>query len=91
MADQTRGTERLGSVESIEVADFKRRVVGLTAEEIGLSLDEAKQVLAELQRLVLQTQMEEYTFCACVCVRHASRCVASAIATRGPSRRCLGR
>jgi hypothetical protein len=33
----------------------------LTAEEIGLSLDEAKQVRADLQRLVLQTQMEEYT------------------------------
>ncbi len=56
-----------GEVETIEVAHFKRRVVGLTAEEIGLSLDEAKQVLAELQRLVLQTQMEEYTYCARVC------------------------
>ena len=57
----------LGEVETIEVASFKRRVVGLTAEEIGLSLEEAKRVLAELQRLVLQTQMEEYTFCARVC------------------------
>lgn len=56
-----------GEVESIEVAHIKRRVVGLTAEEIGLSLDEAKQVLAELQRLVLQTQMEEYTYCARIC------------------------
>ena len=50
-----------GEVETIEVAQFERRVVGLTAEEIGLSLDEAKQVLAGLQRLMLQTQMEEYT------------------------------
>ncbi len=56
-----------GEVETIEVASFKRRVVGLTAEEIGLSLEEAKRVLVELQRLVLQTQMEEYTFCARVC------------------------
>lgn len=56
-----------GEVESIEVAHIKRRVVGLTAEEIGLSLDEAKQVLAELQRLVLQTQMEEYTYCTRIC------------------------
>jgi hypothetical protein len=56
-----------GEVETIEVAHVKRRVVGLTTEEIGLSLEEAKQVLAELQRLVLQTQMEEYTFCARVC------------------------
>ena len=56
-----------GEIETIEVADFKRRVVGLTAEEIGLSLDEAKQVLAELQRQVLQTQMKEYAVCARVC------------------------
>jgi hypothetical protein len=56
-----------GEVETIEVARFERRVVGLTAEEIGLSLDEAKQVLAAVQRLVLQTQMEEYTYCARVC------------------------
>jgi hypothetical protein len=42
-------------------------VVGLTAEEIGPSLNEAKQVLAERQRHVLQTQMQEYTFCARVC------------------------
>ncbi len=50
---------RWGEVETIEVAHFKRRVVGLTAEEIGLSLDEAKQVLAELQRLLVKSQMEE--------------------------------
>ncbi len=56
-----------GWVETIELASFKRRVVGLTAEEIGLSLEEAKQILAELQRRVLQTQMEEYTYCAHVC------------------------
>jgi D-aminopeptidase len=36
MADQARGDERWGEVETIEVAHFKRRVVGLTAEEIGL-------------------------------------------------------
>jgi hypothetical protein len=56
-----------GEVETIEVGHFKRHVIGLTADEIGLSLEEAKQVLAELQRLVVQTQMEEYTFCARVC------------------------
>jgi hypothetical protein len=32
-----------GEVETIEVAHFKRRVVGLTAEEIGLSLEEPTQ------------------------------------------------
>jgi hypothetical protein len=56
-----------GEVKTIELAHSNRRVVGLTAEQIGLSLDEAKRVLAELQHLVLQTQMEEYTFCAHVC------------------------
>ena len=56
-----------GEVETIEVARFKRRVVGLTAEEVGLSLVEGKEVLAELQRLMLQTQMEEYAVCKQVC------------------------
>ncbi len=79
-----------GWVETIELASFKRRVVGLTAEEIGLSLEEAKQILAELQRRVLQTQMEEYTYCA-LSVQPVSRCVASALPARGPFRRCLGR
>jgi len=37
------------------------------AEAIGLSLDEAKQVLAELECHVLRTQMKEYTVCARVC------------------------
>jgi hypothetical protein len=31
-----------GTTESIEVTHLKRRVVGLTAEEVGLSLEEAK-------------------------------------------------
>ncbi len=56
-----------GEVETIEVARFERRVVGLTAEEVGLSLAEGKKLLSELQRLMLQTQMEEYTVCARVC------------------------
>jgi hypothetical protein len=56
-----------GEVETIEVATIKRRVVGLTAEEVGLTLAEGKDLLGELGRLVLQTQMEEYTTCARVC------------------------
>ena len=51
-----------GEVETIEVATIKRRVVGLTAEEVGLTLAEGKDLLGEFGRLVLQTQMEEYTF-----------------------------
>ena len=72
-------TSGWGEVETIEVAHFKWRIVGLTAEEIGL--EEAKQILADLQRLVLRTQMEEWRS-APVSVQHASRCVASAIAAR---------
>jgi hypothetical protein len=56
-----------GEVETIEVGSIKRRVVGLTAEEVGLTLAEGKNLLGELGRLVLQTQMEEYTMCARVC------------------------
>jgi hypothetical protein len=54
-------------VETIEVATIKRRVVGLTAEEVGLTLAVGKDLLGKLGRLVLQTQMDEYTTCARVC------------------------
>lgn len=56
-----------GEVETIEVGRLERRVVGLTAEEIGLTLAEGKNLLSELARLILQTQMEEFTTCARVC------------------------
>lgn len=56
-----------GEVETIEVATIKRRVVGLTEEEVGLTLADRKDMLGELARLVLQTQMEEYTTCTRVC------------------------
>ena len=53
-----------GEVETIEVGKLERRVVGLTAEEVGLTLSEGKGLLGELARLVLQTQMEEFATCA---------------------------
>ena len=56
-----------GEVETIEVGKLERRVVGLTAEEVGLTLSEGKGLLGELTRLVLQTQMEEFATCARVC------------------------
>ena len=67
MDDQAGGAQRLGRVETIEVGRLERRVVGLTADEVGLTLTEGKDLLSELQRLVLQTQMEEYVMCARVC------------------------
>jgi transposase InsO family protein len=45
-----------GEMETIEVGRLERRVVGLTAEQLGLTLAEAKSVLGELGRLVLQCQ-----------------------------------
>jgi hypothetical protein len=56
-----------GEVETIEVGRLERRVVGLTAEEVGLTLSEGKSLLGELARLILQTQMEEFATCARVC------------------------
>ncbi len=56
-----------GEVETIEVGRIERRVVGLTADEVGLALVEGKELLGELARLILQTQMEEFTTCARVC------------------------
>jgi hypothetical protein len=56
-----------GEVETIEVGRLQRRVVGLTGEEVGLTLAEGKNLLGELARLILQTQMEEFTTCARVC------------------------
>ena len=53
-----------GEVETIEVGRIEGRVVGLTADEVGLTLAEGKELLGELARLVLPTQMEEFTMCA---------------------------
>jgi hypothetical protein len=39
-----------GEVETIEVGRLERRVVGLTAEELGLTLAESKTLLGELGR-----------------------------------------
>jgi len=38
-----------GEVQTLEVGRFEQRALGLPAHEIGLMLDEAKALLAELQ------------------------------------------
>ena len=53
-----------GEVETIEVGRLDRRVLGLTAEEMGLTLAVGKSLLGELARLILQAQIEEFTTCA---------------------------
>ena len=56
-----------GEVETIEVGRLERRVVGLTAGDVGLTLAEGKNLLGELARLILQNQIKEFTTCARVC------------------------
>ena len=73
-------TSGWGEVETIEVAHFKRRIVGLTAEEIGL--EEAKQILADLRSASCLEPRRRSRCSAPVSVQLASRCVASAIAAR---------
>ena len=51
-------------VETTEVSRLERRAVGLAAGEAGLTLAEGKNLVGELARLILQTQMEEFTTCA---------------------------
>ena len=58
-----------GEVKSFEVGRFSRRMQGLTAAEIGLMLDEAKTLLAELQRRMVESQIEEKIACVRVCAR----------------------
>jgi hypothetical protein len=48
-----------GEVQTFEAGRLSRHVQGLTADEIGLTLDEAKALLAELQRRMVETQIKE--------------------------------
>ena len=76
-----------GEVETIEVGRLDRRVSGLTAEEVGMMLAEGKNLLGELGRLILQTQMEEFTTRVCGDCLKLRR-----LSVSGPakSRLCLG-
>jgi hypothetical protein len=58
-----------GEVQTFEIGRVARRVQELTTDEIGLMLDEAKALLAELQRRMVETQIEEKIACmrACTC------------------------
>ena len=56
-----------GEVQSFEVGRLSRRIRGLTGDEIGLMLDEAKALLAELQRRMVESQIEEKIACMRVC------------------------
>jgi len=50
-----------------EIGVLRRDPGDLTSSSVGLSLAEAKALLAELQKRVVQTQIDEYIVCARVC------------------------
>ena len=56
-----------GKVQTFVLGRVVRRAQGLTADEVGLMLDEAKTLLAELQRRMVETQIEEKIACIRVC------------------------
>lgn len=56
-----------GDTETDEIGTVSRRVTGQSADDVGLLLDEAKAVLAELRRRMVQSQVDEQVTCARVC------------------------
>ena len=56
-----------GETRTYEIGKLARRVVGLAAGEIGLLLEEAKVLLAELQHCVVRSQIDEQVARARVC------------------------
>jgi hypothetical protein len=56
-----------GETQTYDIGTISRRVTGLGADEVGLLLDEAKAVLAELQRRIVQSQIDLQVTCARVC------------------------
>ena len=49
-----------GEVTTYEIGVLHRDPADLTSSSVGLSLAEAKAVLADLQQRVVQTQIDEY-------------------------------
>jgi len=56
-----------GEVTTYEIGAVRRSTVDLTADSVGLSLAEAKALLAELQQSIVQCQIDEHITCARVC------------------------
>ena len=57
-----------GEVTTHELGFIHRDPGDLTSSSVGLSLAEAKVLLAELQQRIVQTQIAEYIVCARVCI-----------------------
>jgi hypothetical protein len=56
-----------GAVETVELVSITRPVVATTADDFGLSLGEAKSLLARLQQAMVRGQVAEYLYCRRVC------------------------
>ena len=56
-----------GEVTTCEIGALHRSLGDLTADGVGLSLAEAKALLAALQQRIVQSQIDEYVTCARVC------------------------
>jgi hypothetical protein len=56
-----------GEVETVEVVSIARPVLAATADNVGLSLAEAKSLLTRLQEAMVRGQVAEYLHCRRVC------------------------
>jgi len=56
-----------GETRTFEIGRLTRHVAGLTSHEVGLTLDEGKALLAELQRRVVQSQIDEKRLATRIC------------------------
>ena len=56
-----------GEVETLELVSITRPVLAATADDVGLSLAEAKSLLAKLQEAMVRGQVAEYLHCRRVC------------------------
>ena len=56
-----------GEVETVELVSIARPVLAATADDVGLSLAEAKSLLTRLQEAMVRGQVAEYLHCRRVC------------------------
>ena len=56
-----------GEVETVELVSLTRSVLAATADDVGLSLAEAKSLMARLQEAMVRGQVAEYLHCRRVC------------------------
>lgn len=60
-------TTEWGEFQTFDVGHLEPRVAGLEAKDVGLKLHEAKALLTELQRHIVQMQIDEKVMCRRIC------------------------